>query len=134
MASTSDGSVLFMQLWSPVKLVAWALLSLAVTAQAIARRHIRSRGWQLNRAIVVLCWLFLGASCAEMAAVFARGSALPAMGALLALSSLSDAFFLGLLMVRPPRNCSGRAFVRLRMHIDPCLCSGYLLRLLHHTA
>ena len=110
MASTSDGGILFMRMWSPVKLVAWALLSLAVTAQAVARRNIRSRGWQLNRAIVVLCWLFLGASCAEMAAVFApsaaRRPAVPSLGTLLAFSSLSDAFFLGLLMVRP-RDCFG---------------------------
>ena len=110
MASTSDGGILFMRMWSPVKLVAWALLSLAVTAQAVARRNIRSRGWQLNRAIVVLCWHFLGASCAEMAAVFApsaRRPAVPALGTLLAFSSISDAFFLGFLMVRP-RDCFGR--------------------------
>jgi hypothetical protein len=116
MASTSDGGgVLFMRMWSPVKLVAWALLSLAVTTQAVARRNIRSRGWQLNRAIVVLCWLFLGASCAEMAAVFAPSARrLPALGTMLAFSSLSDAFFLGLLMVRS-RDCSGCVFATPRV-------------------
>ena len=40
--------------WACVRLVAWALLALAAFGQALARRSVRSRGWQLNRALLLL--------------------------------------------------------------------------------
>jgi hypothetical protein len=103
---SSDDSA--MRLWAPVKLIAWTLLSAAITLHALQRRHIRSRGWQLNRVIVCLCWLFTGAACAEMAIVFG-GREIPSRAVYISFFTVADAFFLGLLMAISVGFCITRA-------------------------
>lgn len=101
MPSATDDALVFLRVWAPVKLVAWTLLALGITFHAVYRRRVRSRGWQLNRAIVGLSWLFTGAACAEMAAVFdAKDVPVAALSVFIAFSTVADAFFLCLLMVR----------------------------------
>ena len=101
MSSSVDGDLIFMRLWAPLKLIAWTLLAAGATLHAVTRRHVRSRGWQLNRILVALCWLFTGAASAQMAVVFdPRNVPVASLAAFDALSDISDATFLALLMVR----------------------------------
>ena len=98
------------RLWSPLKLLLWTILTLASLFHALARAHVRSRGWQLNRALIALCGLLVGVSAAQTATLFGHGAQQQrARVAWAVLGNLADAVFMLLLMAIASGFCMTRA-------------------------
>ena len=89
--------------WVIIKLVAWALLFAAAAAHAVARARVRSRGWQLNRAIVALLCLQLVVAALDAVTTF-HNSRRSVLSAFAAMYDIADAAFLALLMARARRD------------------------------
>ena len=98
------------RLWSPLKLVLWTILTLTALLHALARAHVRSRGWQLNRALIALCGLLVGVSAAQTATLFGHGEQQQhARIAWVVLGNLADGMFMLLLMCIASGFCITRA-------------------------
>ena len=82
--------------WAVVRLSAWTLLLLIALVQGLARRNVRSRGWQLNRAIVFLIFVSLLAVAVEVGAGI-DGKAATA-GAAVILEALRETLFVAVMM------------------------------------
>ncbi len=87
--------------WSVFKLLAWAALFLTTGAHAAARWRVRSRGWQLNRALVALLGALTATAALKVAATW-HPHRTPLLAAYAAVYDVSDAAFLMLLMARAP--------------------------------
>jgi uncharacterized membrane protein YoaK (UPF0700 family) len=99
--------------WVIIKLVAWALLFAAAAAHVVARARVRSRGWQLNRAIVLLLSLQLVVAALDAATTF-HNSRRSVLSAFAATYDIADAAFLALLMARARRHRRGAPCALLR--------------------
>ena len=86
--------------WVVLKLVAYAALFALASAHALARHRVRSRGWQLNRALVALLGALTLVAGLEVGATWRpRDDGL--LAAYFVLFDVADAAFVALLMARP---------------------------------
>ena len=93
--------------WVVLKLVAYAALFALASAHALARHRVRSRGWQLNRALVALLGALTLVAGLEVGATWRpRDDGL--LAAYFVIFDIADAAFVALLMARR-RRCSARA-------------------------
>ncbi len=101
--------------WVVLKLIAWASLFGAAGVHAAARARVRSRGWQLNRALVALLAALTLVAALEVAATWAPSTGTNA--AFFVAYDLADACFVALLMARARARwctrCRGAACTRV---------------------
>ena len=90
------------------KVCAWLLLLAAALFDAIRHRHVKRRGWQLQRALVavVLCYVVQDILLLSFVALYnKRGAAAnPVCGTFIAFTTLADTA----LIVRPCRKAEAR--------------------------
>jgi hypothetical protein len=112
--------------WAVLQLVAWAALFLGAAAHAAARHSVRSRGWQLNRALVALLAALTAVASLHVVVTW-RPDDTGALAAYAVTYDLSDAAFLALLMVRAARMCAWPRLARRARrsaHVHACAAPG----------
>lgn len=80
-----------------VRVVLWLLLWLVTLVDFLRHRHIRGRGWQLQRGLVILLSLVVAVEIWQL--IFAATFSIPVLGLYVVFADISDSFFLCLVLL-----------------------------------